>query len=43
MLNNLRKLEKRIFKEVSSTYKRSMYKKIDLNSWMTGVVGDREV
>lgn len=43
MLNNLRKLEKRILKEVSSTYKRYMYNEIDFNSSMIGVVGARGV
>ncbi len=43
MLNNLRKLEKRILKETSSTYKRYMYNEIDFNSSMIGIVGARGV
>jgi len=43
MLNNLRKLEKRILKEVSFTYKRYIYDEIDFNSSMIGIVGARGV
>ncbi len=43
MLDNLRKLEKRILKEVSSEYKRYLHKTIDFNSQMIGIVGARGV
>ncbi|MEA2073423.1 MAG: AAA family ATPase [Campylobacterota bacterium] len=43
MLENLRKLEKRILKEISSEYKRYLYSDIDFNSQMIGVVGSRGV
>lgn len=43
MLDNLRKLEKRILKEISSEYKRYLHKTIDFNSQMIGIVGARGV
>lgn len=43
MLDNLKKLEKRILKEISSEYKRYLYNDIDFNSQMIGVVGARGV
>lgn len=43
MLDNLRKLEKRILKEISSKYKRYLYNAIDFNSQMIGIVGSRGV
>ena len=43
MLDNLRKLEKRILKEISSDYKRYLHNIIDFNSQMIGVVGSRGV
>jgi len=43
MLDNLRKLEKRILKEVSSDYKRYLHNTIDFNSQMIGIVGARGV
>ena len=43
MLTNIRKLEKRILKEVPSDYKRYLYHEIDFNSQMIGVVGARGV
>ncbi len=43
MLENLRKLEKRILKEVAGEYKRYLFKTIDFNSQMIGVVGARGV
>ncbi|MFK5975166.1 MAG: AAA family ATPase [Sulfurovum sp.] len=43
MLDNLRKLEKRILREISSEYKRYLFKEIDFNSQMIGVVGARGV
>jgi len=43
MLDNLRKLEKKILKEISREYKRYLHKKIDFNSQMIGVVGSRGV
>ncbi|PIF04150.1 MAG: AAA family ATPase [Arcobacter sp.] len=43
MLDNLRKLEKKILKEISSQYKRYLHKKIDFSSQMIGVVGSRGV
>ena len=43
MLTNLRKLEKRILKEASFTYKRYIYDEIDFNSSLIGIVGARGV
>jgi predicted AAA+ superfamily ATPase len=43
MLENLRKLEKRILKEISSEYKRYLHHDIDFDSQMIGVVGSRGV
>ena len=43
MLDNIRKLEKRILKEVSSQYKRYLYATIDFDSQMIGIVGARGV
>ena len=43
MLDRLRKLEKRILKEVSSKYRRYLYKTIDFDSQMIGIVGARGV
>lgn len=43
MLDNLRILEKRILKEVSSKYKRYLYNDIDFSSQMIGIVGARGV
>jgi len=43
MLDNIRKLEKRILKEISSKYKRCLYKTIDFSSQMIGIVGSRGV
>jgi len=43
MLDNIRKLEKRILKEVSTEYKRYLYKTIDFSSQMIGIVGSRGV
>jgi hypothetical protein len=43
MLENIRKLEKRILKEVSSEYKRYLYRTIDFTSQMIGIVGARGV
>jgi len=43
MLDNIRKLEKRILKEVSSSYKRYLHQTIDFNSQMIGIVGARGV
>lgn len=43
MLDNIRKLEKRILKEVSSDYKRYLFNKIDFSSQMIGIVGARGV
>jgi predicted AAA+ superfamily ATPase len=43
MLDNIRKLEKRILKEVASDYKRYLYKGIDYSSQMIGIVGARGV
>ncbi len=43
MLDNIRKLEKRILKEVSSEYKRYLYTTIDFDSQMIGIVGARGV
>lgn len=43
MLDNLRKLEKKILKSYTSEYKRYLHEKIDFNSQMIGVVGSRGV
>jgi len=43
MLENLRKLEKRILRELSSEYKRYLYHTIDFGSQMIGIVGARGV
>ncbi len=43
MLDNIRRLEKKILKEVSSTYKRYLHNTIDFNSNMIGIVGARGV
>ena len=43
MLDGLRKLEKRILKEVSSKYRRYLYKTINFDSQMIGIVGARGV
>ena len=43
MLEEIRKLEKRILKEIPSEYKRYLYEKIDFNSQMIGIVGARGV
>lgn len=43
MLDNIRKLEKRILKEVVSEYKRYLFDKIDFNSQLIGIVGARGV
>ena len=43
MLDNIRKLEKRILKEISSDYKRYLFDKIDFGSQMIGIVGARGV
>jgi len=43
MLDNLVKLEKKILKEVSSTYKRYLHETIDFDSQMIGIVGARGV
>ncbi len=43
MIDNIRKLEKRILKEVSIDYKRYLYNTIDFNSQMIGIVGARGV
>jgi len=43
MLDNLVKLEKKILKEVSSTYKRYLHQTIDFDSQMIGIVGARGV
>jgi len=43
MLTNIRKLEKRILKEVPSDYRRYLYHEIDFGSQMIGVVGARGV
>jgi len=43
MLDNIRKLEKRILKEVSTQYKRYLYTTIDFDSQMIGIVGARGV
>jgi hypothetical protein len=38
MLEEIRKLEKRILKEIPSEYKRYLYNQIDFNSLMIGIV-----
>jgi len=43
MLDDLRKLEKKILKEVSSEYKRYLHIEMDFNSQLIGVVGARGV
>jgi len=43
MLDEIRKLEKRILKEIPSIYKRYLYEKIDFSSQMIGIVGARGV
>jgi len=43
MLTNIRKLEKRILKEVASDNKRYLYHEIDFGSQMIGIVGARGV
>jgi len=43
MLTSIRKLEKRILKEVPSDYKRYLYHEIDFGSQMIGIVGARGV
>ena len=43
MLNELKKLEKRILRELSSDYRRYLYNRIDYNSQIIGVVGARGV
>ena len=43
MLDSIRKLEKRILKEISSDYKRYLYNNIDFSSQMIGIVGARGV
>jgi len=43
MLEDLRKLEKKILKEISSEYKRYLHKQIDFSSQMIGIVGARGV
>ncbi len=43
MFDNLRKLEKRILKELSSDYRRYLFEQIDFSSQMIGVVGARGV
>jgi len=43
MLTNIRKLEKRILKEVPSDYRRYLYHEIDFGSQMIGIVGARGV
>lgn len=43
MLTSIRKLEKRILKEVPSDYKRYLYHEIDFSSQMIGIVGARGV
>jgi len=43
MLDNIRKLEKKILKGLSSKYKRYLYSQIDFSSQMIGVVGARGV
>ena len=43
MLDNLRKLEKRVLKETKSQYHRYLYSVIDFDSQMIGIVGARGV
>ncbi|MBE0496873.1 MAG: ATP-binding protein [Campylobacterales bacterium] len=43
MLDNLRKLEKRILNELTSSYKRYLYHALDFSSQMIGIVGARGV
>ncbi len=43
MLDEIRKLEKRILKEIQSDYKRYLYHQIDFSSQLIGVVGSRGV
>ena len=43
MFDSLRKLEKRVIKELSSEYKRYLYFSIDFHSQMIGIVGARGV
>ncbi len=43
MLSNLKKLEKRVLRELSSTYKRYFFKRVDFSSQMIAVVGSRGV
>jgi predicted AAA+ superfamily ATPase len=43
MLDSIRKLEKRILKEIPSKYKRYLFKTIDFSSQMIGIVGSRGV
>ena len=43
MLTNIKKLEKRILKEIPSDYRRYLYHEIDFSSQMIGIVGARGV
>jgi len=43
MLDDIRKLEKRILKEIQSDYKRYLYHQIDFSSQLIGIVGSRGV
>ncbi len=43
MLDNIRKLEKRILNELASSYKRYLYHTIDFSSQIIGIVGARGV
>ena len=43
MLDNIRKLEKRILNELASSYKRYLYHNIDFSSQIIGIVGARGV
>ena len=43
MLDNIRKLEKRILKEIPSQYKRYLHNVVDFDSAMIGIVGARGV
>lgn len=43
MLNNLRKLEKRILKTLNSPYKRYFFERVDFSSQMIAIVGSRGV
>jgi predicted AAA+ superfamily ATPase len=43
MLDNIRKLEKKILKSLSCEYKRYLYRQIDFSSQMIGIVGARGV